>query len=100
MQIENPKNMEPDLRFSMQIRQSHRAKPAKKYDPYGYYFVVDSIDLKKVVEGLVGLEEITVSQEVDIVDDQDKEWIDNRSKSEVEFDSRSLRNKNWGTCAS
>ena len=44
------------------------------------------MDLKKIVEELVGLEEITVSQDIDIVDDRDEEWIDDRSKPEVEFD--------------
>ena len=34
----------------------------------------------------MGLEEKTVSQDIDIVDDQDEEWIDDRSKPEVEFD--------------
>ena len=31
----------------------------------------------------MGLEEITVSQDIDIVDE---EWFDDRSKPEVEFD--------------
>ena len=31
------------------------------------------------------LEEITASQEVDIVDDQVNEWLDDRSKPELEF---------------
>ena len=34
----------------------------------------------------MGLEEIPASQHIDIVDEQDKEWIDDRSKPEVEFD--------------
>ena len=34
----------------------------------------------------MGLEEITVSQDIDIVDDGDEECIDDRSKPEVEFD--------------
>ena len=33
------------------------------------------IDLKKIVEVVVGLEGITVSQDIDIVDDHDEEWI-------------------------
>ena len=41
---------------------------------------MDKIDLKKIVEELVGLEEITVSQDIDIVDERDEEWIDDRSK--------------------
>ena len=46
------------------------------------------MDLKKIVEELVGLEEITVSQDIEIVDDRDEEWIDDRSKPEVEFDEK------------
>ena len=46
---------------------------------------MDRIDLKKIVEEVVVLEDITVSQEIDIVDDQDEEWIEDRSKPEVEF---------------
>ena len=48
---------------------------------------MDRIDLKKIVEEVVvGLEEITVSQDIDFVDDHDKEWVDDRSKPEIEFD--------------
>ena len=47
---------------------------------------MDRIDLKKIGEEEVGLEEITVSQDIDIVDDHDNEWVDDRSKPEVEFD--------------
>ena len=47
---------------------------------------MDRIDLKKIVEEMVGLEETTVSQDIDIVKDRNKEWIDHRSKPEVEFD--------------
>ena len=46
---------------------------------------MERIDLKKMVEELVGLEEITVSQDIDVVDDHDEEWIEDRSKPEVEF---------------
>ena len=69
----------------MQTQQSDRARPAKTYKLYGDNFVVDRTDLKKIVENSVGLEEITVSQDVDIVFDQDKEWIDGRFKPDVEF---------------
>ena len=85
-QIEVPKNMEPDLPFTMQTRQSDRTRSAKKNNSYGDDFVEDRVELKKIVEELVGLEEIPVSRDIDIVDEQDKEWIDDRTKSEVEFD--------------
>ena len=44
---------------------------------------MEMIDLKKIVEELVGLEKITVSQDIDIVNDHYKEWIEDRSKPEV-----------------
>ena len=47
---------------------------------------MDRTDLKGIVEELVGQEGITVSQDIDIVDDRDEEWIDDRSKPEAEFD--------------
>ena len=78
--------IEADLPFPIQTRQSDRTRPTKKYNPYGDDFVVDRIDLKNIVEEVVGLEEITVSQDIDIVNDHDKEWVDDRSKPEVEFD--------------
>ena len=59
----------------------------KKHNPYGDDFVVYRIDLKKIVEELAGLEEITVSQDIDIVDYRDEDWIDDRSKPEVEFEN-------------
>ena len=85
-QREVPKNLEPDLPFTIQTRQNDRTRSKKKYNPYGDDFVLDRIDLKKIGEELVGLEEITVSQVIDIVDDHDDEWVDDRSKPEVEFD--------------
>ena len=85
-QMEVPKKMEPDLPFTIQTLQKDRTRLTKKYNPYGDDFVVDRVDLKKIVEDVVGLEEITESQDIDLVDDRDEEWIDDRSKPEVEFD--------------
>ena len=78
--------MEPDLPFTIQTRQNDRTRSKKKYNPYGDDFVVDRIDLKKIVEEVEGLEDIAVSQVIDIVDDHDEEWIEDRSKPQVEFD--------------
>ena len=72
-QTEVPKSLEPDLPFTMQIRQGDGRRPRKKYNRYGDDFVVDRIDLKKIVEEMVGLESITVSQDIDIVNDHDQE---------------------------
>ena len=72
----------------MQTRQSDRTRPAKNYNSYGEDFVVNSVYLEKIVEELVGLEEKPASQDIDITDDQDKQWIDDRSKPEVEFDDQ------------
>ena len=84
-QREVPKNLEPDLPFTIQTRQNDMTRFRKKYNHYGENFVVDRIDLKKMGEEVVGLEEITVSQDIDIADDHDDEWVDERSKPEVEF---------------
>ena len=85
-QREVPKNLEPDLPFTKQTRQNDKTRPRKKYNPYGDDFVVDRIDIEKIGEEVVGLEEITVSQDIEIVDDHDNEWVDDRSKPEVKFD--------------
>ena len=87
-QREVPKKLEPDLPFTIQTRQNDRKRSKKKYNPYGDDFVVDRIDLNKIVEEVVGLEDITVSQDIDIVDYHDEEWIEDRSKHEVEFDDK------------
>ena len=85
-QKEAPKKFEPDLPFTIQTRQNDRIRSRKRYNPYGDDFVVDRIDLKKIVEEVVSLEKITVSQDIDIVNDHDEEWVDDQSKPEVEFD--------------
>ena len=87
-QIEVPKNLEPDLPFTIQTRQYDGTRPRKKYIPYGDDFLVDRIDLKKIVEEVVGLEGITVSQDIDIVNDHEDEWVDDRSRPELEFDDK------------
>ena len=83
---EVPKNLEPDLPFVIQSRQGDGKRPSEKNNRYGDDFVVDRIDLKKILEEMVGLESITVSQDIDIVDDHNQEWIEDRSKPEVDFD--------------
>ena len=85
-QREVPMNFEPDFSFTIKTRQNDRTRSKKKFNPNGDDFVVDRIDLKKIVEEVVGLEDITMSQDIDIVDDHDEEWIEDRSKPEVEFD--------------
>ena len=85
-QSEKPRNTEPDLPFTMQTRQSNRVIPVKKYNPYENDFVVDRIYLEKLREEQVGLEEIIASKEVDIVDDQNNEWMKDQFNPEVEVD--------------
>ena len=98
-QMEVPKNLEPDIPFTIQTRQSDRTRLTKKFIAYGDDFVVDRMDLKKIVEELVRLEEITVSQDIDIVDDRDEEWIDDRTKPEVEFDDEQQQSYEQGESA-
>ena len=84
--MEAPRNLEPGLPFTIQTGQSDKARLTKKYNTSRDDFVVDRIFLKKIVEELVGLVEITMSQDIDMVGYSDEEWIDDRSKPEVEFD--------------
>ena len=60
-----------------------------RYNPYSYDFVVDRIDLKKIGEEVVGLEEITVSQNIDIIDDHDEQ------QQSYEQDLTNLRVLEW-----
>ena len=84
--MEVPKSLKPDLPLTIETRQNDRTRSKKKCNPYGDDFVVDRIDLKKIGGKMVGLEGINVSQDIDIVDDHDEEWIEDRSNPEVEFD--------------
>ena len=86
VQMEVPKNLEPDLPFTIQTRQNDRTRSKKRYNPYGDDFVMYRIDLKNIVEEVEGLEGIAVSQVIDIVDEHDQERIEDRSKPEEEFD--------------
>ena len=50
--------------------------------------------LEEIVEDLVGLEEKSASQDIDIVDDQDEGWVDDRSKPEVELENEQHSHSN------
>ena len=39
-----------------------------------------------MVDSLVGLDEVGVLKEIDLVNDMDQDWIDDRSEPEVEFE--------------
>ena len=64
----------------MQTKQSDRTRPATKINPHGDDFVVDMIDLTKIVEELMGLEELPALQDIDIVDDKDTTSSSSRTK--------------------
>ena len=61
-------------------------KKKKKYNPYGEDFVVDRIVVSDMMDSLVGLDEVGVLEEIDLVNDMDQDWIDDRSEPEVEFE--------------
>ena len=85
-QTEIDKGVQPDLPFTMETRQGKKGKNKKKYNPYGEDFVVDRIVLSDMMDSLVGLDEVAVPQEIDLVSDMDQDWIDDRSEPEVEFE--------------
>ena len=85
-QIEIDKGIHPDFPLTMDTRQSKRGKNKKKYNPYGEDFVVDRIVVSDIKDSLVGLDEVAMIEEIDLVNDMDQDWIDDRSEPEVEFE--------------
>ena len=67
----------------METRQSKRGKGKKKYNPYGEDFVIDRIVLGDMMDSLVGLNEVLVPQEIDLVNDIEQDWIDDCSELEL-----------------
>ena len=84
-QTEIDKGVRPDFPFTMETRQSKKGRNKKKYNPYGEDFVIDRIVLSDMMESLVGLDEVAVPQEIDLVNDMDQDWMDDRSEPEIEF---------------
>ena len=84
-QTEIDKGVQLDFPLTMKTRQSKKGRNKKKPNPYGEDFVIDRIVLSDMTESLVGLDEVAVPKEVDLVNDMDQDWIDDRSEPEVEF---------------
>ena len=40
-----------------------------------------------MADSIVGLDEVVVSQEIDLINDTDQDWIDDRSEPEVEYET-------------
>ena len=85
-QTEIDKGIQTDFRFTMETRQSKKGRSKKKYNPYGEDFVIDRIVLSDMMDSLVGLDEVTAPREIDLVNDMDRDRIDDRSEPEVEFE--------------
>ena len=83
-QNEVDKGVWPDFPFTMETRKSKRGKSKKKYKTYGEDFVIDRIVLSDMMDSLVGLDEVPVPQEIDLVKDTEQDWIDDCSEPEVE----------------
>ena len=83
-QTEVYKGIQPDFPLTMETRQSKKGRSKKKYNPYGVDFVIDRIVLSDMMDSLVGLDEVTVPREIDLVNDMDWDWIDDRSEPEVD----------------
>ena len=86
-QTEVDKEIQPDFPLTMETRQSKKGRSKKKYNPYGEDFVIDMIVLSDLMDSLVGLDEVTVPREIDLVNDMDQDLIDDRSEPEVEFEA-------------
>ena len=85
-QTEIDKRIQPDFPLTMETRQSKRGRNNKKYNPYGEDFVIDRLVLSDMMDSLVGLDEVAVPKEIDLLNDMDRDWIDDRSEPEVELE--------------
>ena len=85
-QTELDKGVQPDFHFTMETRQSERGKSKKKYNLYGEYFLIDRIVSSAMMDSLVGLDEVVVPHEIDLVNDTEQDRIDDCSEPEVEFE--------------
>ena len=82
-QTEIDNGVQPDLPFAMETRQGTKGRNKKNFNPYGEDFVIDRIVLSDMMDSLVGLDEVAVPKEIDLVNDMDQ---DDRSEPEVEFE--------------
>ena len=90
-QTEVDKGVQPDFPFTMETRQGKRGKSKKKYNPYGKDFVLDRIVLSDMMDLLVGLDEVVVPQEIDLVNDTEEDWIDDCYEPEWSSNRRPSR---------
>ena len=80
------KGVHPELPFTVETRQSKKGRNKNKYKRYGEDFVIDRIVLSDMMDSLVGLDEVAVTQEIDLINDMVHDWIDDRCEPEVEFE--------------
>ena len=72
------KGGQPDSPFAMETRQSKKGKNKKKYNPYGEDFVIDRIVLSDMMDSLLGLDEVVVPQDIELVNDTHRTGLDRR----------------------
>ena len=74
-QTEIDKGAQPEFPLTTETRLSKRGRNKKKYNPYGEDFIIDRIVLSDMMESLVGLDEIAVPREIELVNEMDQDWI-------------------------
>ena len=85
-QTEVDEGVKSDFPLTTETRQSKRGKNKKKYNSYGENFVVDRIVLDDVTDSIVGLDEIVVSQDIDLINDTETDWLDDLWEPDLEFE--------------
>ena len=87
-QTETDKGVQPDCpwKHAVETRQSKKGRNKKKYNLYGEDFVKNRNVLSDMMESLVGLDEVAVPPEIELVNDMDQDLIDDRSEPIVEFE--------------
>ena len=72
-QTEIDKGIQPDFPSTMETLQSKKGRSKKKYNPYGEDFIIDRMVLSDIMDSLVGLDEVTVPREIDMINDMDQD---------------------------
>ena len=68
-QTEIDKGAQTDFPFTKETQQGKKGRNKKSYNPYSEDFFIDRIVLNDLVDSLVGLDEIVVPPEIDLVND-------------------------------
>ena len=82
-QTEFDKRVEPDFPWPRKPDRARGGKDKKNYNCYCDEFVVDKNALNNIKNSVVGLDELMISHDIDLVDDREAKWIETKSNETV-----------------